>query len=129
MKNIFLGMFIGILISLFGMMMVRLIKRKKYKSLLKEYDNFEPLINSLVEKNIIKNGIKYLINIERRCIYVFVKNELRVYAYENINKKIISEIDIIEIPENIINILEKYINWNIHCGINSIYASSIRFIH
>jgi predicted membrane protein len=129
MLYILLGIFIGIIISLSGIISVKTIIRKNEIKKLKEYDILEPLIFLLIDNDIINNGTKYLEDIKNKCVYVFTENELKQYTYKNNKENDFFEINSINIPENIANILGDYIMWNVGFGLNSVYGKFYRFNH
>jgi chromate transport protein ChrA len=124
--TILLGVFIGIIMSLIAMIIIRKIY-KKYE--MKEYLNFEnilePLVYLLIDNNIIKNGTKYFEDIENKSIFVLINNEIKQYTYKNTKEEIL-EINCLKIPENLLNIIDKHIVWNTVHGINSMYLRSTK---
>jgi hypothetical protein len=132
MVKFLLGIFIGIIIGFIGIISIRTIKEKyELNKLLKEkgHDTLEPLVYLLIDNGIIKNKTKYLEDINNQCVYVFMENELKQYAYKNNNQDDFLEINTINIPEDITNILGDYIMWNYTYGLNSMYGRFYRFIH
>ena len=125
-----LGILIVIIISLIGIISIRTIKEKyELKKLLREYDILEPLVYLLIDNGIIKDGTKYLQDINNKCIYVFMENELKQYTYKDNTQNDFLEINSINIPENLLNILGDYISWNYAYGLNSMYGIFYSFIH
>ena len=130
--SILLGIFIGIIIGSFGILsIISIIRNNERKKILKEEGHYilEPLVYLLIDNNIIRDGTRYLEDINEKYIYVFKENELKQYGYKDNNVDDILEINSINIPENIADIFRDYIMWNTVHGLNSMYGRFIRFHH
>jgi hypothetical protein len=126
MLQILLGIFIGIIIGAIGIISIRKYKAKKY---FENEDILEPLIDLLINNNIIKNWTKYIEDVENKYVYVLMENELKQYGYENNNENKYLEINSINVSEELLNILENYIMWNYSYGLNSMYSRIYKFIN
>jgi hypothetical protein len=124
------GIFIGIVIALIGIISIKtIIEKYKLKKHLKECNTLEPLVYLLIDNGIIKDQTKFLEDNKNKCVYVFNENELKQYTYKNNNEDDFLEVNSINIPENITNILGDYISWNYAYRANSMYGRFYRFIH
>jgi hypothetical protein len=132
MMNVLIGIFIGIIIGSFGIIIPIVTRRnKERRKIIKAEGHYvlEPLVWLLIDNKIIKDGTRYLEDINEKYIYVFMEKELKQYGYKNNDGNDFFEINSINIPENIIDILKDYIMWNTTYGLNSMYARFIRFNH
>jgi hypothetical protein len=125
-----LGILIVIIIGLIGIISIRTIKEKyELKKHFKKYDILEPLVYLLIDNGIIKDWTKYLEDINNKCVYVFTENKLKQYTYKDNIQNDFVEINSINIPENLTNILsDDNISWNYAYGLNSMYGRFYRFI-
>jgi hypothetical protein len=125
--SILLGVFIGIIIGVVGIISIRMILRNiEIKNFLEEEKEYEFLVNLLIDNNIIKDGTKYLINIEEKCVYVLMNNKLNQYNYIK-NKNEFLEVNSINLSENIAEFIKKYSVGEIYSP-NLLYSNSYRII-
>ena len=88
-------------------------------------ESIDELVSIFINKNIIKDGTKYLIDLENSCIYISDGEILKQCSIDE-NKNIIE--NDIENQKDIVKIYYRFINWSQEFGLNEMYGKSIRCI-
>jgi hypothetical protein len=117
----FLGICLGIILGFIIIIIIKsiLLPRQNIKMSKEErssIEEIENLLDLLLKEKILISKMKFIKDLDNKIVLILDKNKIQKYAFDNSTGKILKEQ--IDIPNNLYEFINKYIQWGSYNFVN-----------